>query len=395
MASRGSAASRGPVADVHFAYSEDQELLRTTTRRFLDRRHPLTVTRAAIDQPPRLDRGVWKEGASLGWAAFLVPDEHDGGSLSPQPVVDLAAIAEELGRQLYPGPLLATNLVADTIAREGSEQQRGDHLGPIARGERLAAWCLSGDGTTHSDAVDVRLERRGSGDVRLDGSARFVPGAQVADLLLVTARSDAGPCLLLVPHPCEGVSTRPLGTIDITRGYGEVVFEGVVLPCTQVLGGLGEAADPIERALRVATVVQAAECVGAAEHLLEMTVQYAKDRVQFGRAIGSFQAIKHRLADLVIELEGARAAARYAALAVADDRPDRDEAVAVAGSYVRDAFAHLCGEALQLHGGVGFTWEHDVHLFLRRAKAEQGLYGEPRWHRERLCQLIETAEAAR
>jgi alkylation response protein AidB-like acyl-CoA dehydrogenase len=140
-------------------------------------------------------------------------------------------------------------------------------------------------------------------------------------------------------------------------------------------------------------VLQAAEAAGAAEHLFEMTVQYAKDRVQFGRTIGSFQAIKHRLADLLIEVEAMRAAARYAALAVADDRDDRDEAVAVAGSFVPEAFAHLCGEAVQLHGGIGFTWEHDVHLFLRRAKTDQLLYGEPAWHRERLVSIIEAAEA--
>ncbi len=380
---------------MHFAYSEDQELLRDTTRRFLENRHPIAVTRATIDQPHSLDRAVWREGASLGWTAFLVPEEHDGGGISEQPLVDLAAVAEELGRQLYPGPVVATNVAADAIATLGSEQQRKDHLAPIARGVAVAAWCLTGDGTAELDAVDVWVEVSEPGTLRLDGTARFVPGAQEVDLLLVTARSAAGPSLVLVALPSKGVSTRPLGTIDVTRTLCEVGFDGVVVPDTQLLGGLGDASEAIQRALRVAAVVQAAECVGAAERLLEMTVQYAKDRVQFGRPIGSFQAIKHRLADLVIELEAARAAARYAALAVADDRPDRDEAVAVAGSYVRDAFAHLCGEALQLHGGIGFTWEHDVHLFLRRAKTDQALYGEPAWHRERLCRLLEAADAAR
>jgi alkylation response protein AidB-like acyl-CoA dehydrogenase len=159
-----------------------------------------------------------------------------------------------------------------------------------------------------------------------------------------------------------------------------------------IVGETGRAGTLVERALQIATVLQSAEAVGAAEHLLERTVQYTKDRLQFGRAIGGFQSVKHRLADLLVQLEAARAAARYAALAVADDRPDRDEAVAVAGSFVRDACAYLAGEALQIHGGIGFTWDHDVHLFVRRAKADQALYGEPSWHRERLTSIMEERE---
>jgi alkylation response protein AidB-like acyl-CoA dehydrogenase len=156
-----------------------------------------------------------------------------------------------------------------------------------------------------------------------------------------------------------------------------------------VLGPIGGAEAAIERGLRLATVLQAAEAVGAAQRLFETTLQHARDRVQFGRPIGSFQAIKHKLADLLIELEGARAAAHFAAMAVADDREDRDIAVAVAGSTVRDTAAQVAGEAVQIHGGVGFTWEYDVHLFLRRAKVDQLLLGDPAWHRERLCRLID------
>ena len=175
--------------------------------------------------------------------------------------------------------------------------------------------------------------------------------------------------------------------LDLTRRLCEVRFDGVLVPASGIVGRVGGAGEAIHRARQLATVVQAAEIVGAGEALFERTVQYAKDRVQFGRPIGSFQALKHRLADMLIELEGARAAARYAALAMADDREDRDEAVAVAGAYVRDAVAHLCGESLQLHGGIGFTWEHDVHLYLRRVKSEQVLYGEPWRYREALSAL--------
>jgi alkylation response protein AidB-like acyl-CoA dehydrogenase len=179
--------------------------------------------------------------------------------------------------------------------------------------------------------------------------------------------------------------------LDLTRRLAEVTFDDVPVSSSAILveGAKGE--ELAERALAVATVLQAAEVVGASEHLFETTVQYAKDRVQFGRPIGSFQAIKHRLADLQISIEAMRASAHYAALALCETFPDWPDAVAVAGSYVAEAHARLCGEALQLHGGIGFTWEHDVHLFIRRAKTDQVLYGEPSWHRERLFRILEKA----
>ena len=197
----------------------------------------------------------------------------------------------------------------------------------------------------------------------------------------------AGVANLLVPRPSEGLSERLLTGLDLTRRFAEVRFDGVRVPRTAELNGGWSV---VERGLSVATVLQAAESVGAADALFASTVDYLKKRVQFGRTIGSFQAIKHRVADLLIELEGMRAAAHYAALALGDGLPDADEAVATVGAYVDDAFAHLCGEALQLHGGIGFTWEHNVHLFVRRAKVNQVLYGDGAWHRERLTRLVET-----
>jgi len=373
---------------LHFAYSEQQELLRETTRRFLRERHPLAALRRCLELPDTFDRAVWRDGAALGWTALLVPESHDGGGVTNQPLVDLAALCEELGRELYPGPVLATNVVADTIARAGSDDQRDRYLGSLARGETAAAWCLTEDGSVDLTSIGVTLTDASAG-VRLDGIARFAHDAHVAELLLVACAAPSGPSLALVPRAADGVSARVMAGLDLTRRYCEVCFESVVIPATNIVGSVGGAAAAIDRALQLATVVQSAELVGAGEALFERTVQYAKDREQFGRPIGSFQALKHRLADMLIELEGARVAARYAAFALADDRDDSDEAVAVAGAYVRDAVAHLCGESLQLHGGIGFTWEHDVHLYLRRAKAEQVLYGEPWRHRERLCALTE------
>jgi len=374
---------------VNFAFDENQQLLRESTRRFLADRQPLSAVRARLESASTFDRAVWEEGAALGWTAMLVPTEYDGGSVTHQPLVDAVAIAEELGRVLYPGPFLPTNVVADAIAREGTDEQRKRFLAPIARGETVAAWCLTADGTPDLDAVAVTASGAPGGGLTLDGVARFVHDAHVADLLLVAGRTGASVVQVLVPADHAGVETRVLGGIDLTRRLCEVRFAGVTVDPEAVVGDGARTPDAIARSLRVATVLQAAEAVGAADELFARTVEYAKERVQFGRAIGSFQAIKHKLANLLVELEAARAATHDAALALADGADDAEEAVAVAGSYVRDACAHLSGEALQTHGGIGFTWEHDVHLYVRRARSEQLLYGDPAWHRERLCTLVE------
>jgi alkylation response protein AidB-like acyl-CoA dehydrogenase len=369
---------------MHFAFDDDQVLLRDTTRRFLADRHPLAALRPVLEADEVVDRGVWRDGAELGWTSMLVPTDFGGGSITNQPLVDLLVIAEELGRVLYPGPFLPTNVVADAIVRFGTDVTRKELLPGIAAGETLAAWCLSGDGGVDAASVDVTLTPDDSG-YRLDGRARYVQGAAVADVLLVAVNGD-GPSHLLVPATAPGVSVHVRGGLDLTRRFGDVRFDGVHVESG---AGLVGGAEIRERALALATVLQAAEIVGAADHLFAATVQYAKDRVQFGRPIGSFQAIKHRLADLHLSLEAMRAASHYAALAFGDGFPDGDESVAVAGAYVTEAYAHLCGEALQIHGGIGFTWEHDLHLFMRRAKVDQVLYGDPAWHRERLLRLVE------
>ncbi len=379
---------------MHFAFTEDQELLRSTTRKFLEQRQPISVVRERIESDVTFDRSVWAEGVQLGWFAFLVPESQDGGSITSQPIVDLVAVSEELGRQLNPGPVLETNLVADVLACNGTAEQQARFLGPIARGECVATWCVSGDGTIDPNAVAVAATAAGN-TMRLDGRACFVRDAHVADLLLVSVTSSEGPTLLLVPMPCDGVTIRVLKGLDLTRRLCSVEFNGVEVDGADIIGTPGTAAPMIARALQLATVIQSAESTGASEHLFEATVQYTKDRVQFGRAIGSFQAIKHRLANMAVTLESLRAMSRYAALALADDTPDRDEAVASAGSSVREASSFLTGESMQLHGGIGFTWEHDVHLFQRRAKTDEGLYGEPSDHRERLCSLLEARVPAR
>jgi alkylation response protein AidB-like acyl-CoA dehydrogenase len=373
---------------VDFGFSGDQELLRATTRRFLAEHQSLAQVRRSIEEPDVFDAELWRLGATLGWTTMLIPPQFDGGSVTEQPLVDLVVMGEELGRTLNPGPFVPCNVVAGAIARFGTKAQAKEYLPPLASGEATAAWCLSGDGSPEAGAVEVRAQREGDG-WRLDGVARYVQAAENAAFLLVVGKDPEGEvCNFLVPRPTVGLSERTLSGLDLTRRFAEVRFAGVTVPAASLLPG-GQGA--VDFCTSLATVLQAAESVGAAELLFEETVDYAKKRVQFGRTIGSFQAIKHRFADLLIELEAMRAAAHYAALALGDGMEDAPAAVATAGAYVDDTFAHICGEALQLHGGIGFTWEHDVHLFTRRAKANQVLYGDGDWHRERLVRLTEAA----
>jgi alkylation response protein AidB-like acyl-CoA dehydrogenase len=370
-----------------FGFGEDQELLRSTTRRFLSEHQPLASVRRSLEEPDLFDAGLWRQGADLGWTAMLIPAGYDGGSVTDQPLVDLVVLAEELGRELNPGPFVPCNVVADAITRSGTEVQAKEHLPRLARGEATGAWCLSGDGSPERSAIEVRATAV-TGGWRLSGAARYVHAAGDATLLLVTARDAASDAVvnLLVPRPTAGLSERVLTGLDLTRRFAEVRFDDVsVSAAAELVGGWAV----VERCLALATVLQSAESVGASELLFISTVEYLKRRVQFGRTIGSFQAIKHRLADLLLQLEAMRAAAHYAALALGDGLHDAAEAIATAGSYVDDTFARICGEALQLHGGIGFTWEHDVHLFTRRAKVNQVLYGDGAWHRERLVRLVE------
>jgi alkylation response protein AidB-like acyl-CoA dehydrogenase len=379
-----------------FAFGEEQELLRSTTRRFLAEHQSRAVVRRVMEGPDPFDPGLWQRGSELGWTAMLVPEEYGGGSVTAQPMVDLVAIAEELGRELNPGPFVPTNVVAAAIVRFGSQEQQATYLPELARGVATAGWCLSGDGSPEPATVAVQASPE-AGGWRLDGVSRYVQGAGPAAFLLVVARQPDGLVNLLVPRTAAGLVERTMSGLDLTRRFSELIFDGVLVPAgnelqdTTPLPGPPKGSSVTGACVRVATILQAAESVGAAEVLFEETVEYLKKRQQFGRTIASFQAIKHRLADLQMELEAMRVAAEYAALAYDDDHEDLDLAVETAGAYVDDAFAQLAGEALQLHGGIGFTWEHDVHLFVRRAKVNQVLYGDGAWHRDQLLRLAEAA----
>ena len=373
---------------MNFDIDDDQVLLGETTRKYLEAEESRFRTRSRMETQETVDRAEWKVGAELGWTSMLIPPESGGGSITDQPLLDLIVLAGELGRVLYPAPFLPTNVVADVITKWGDGRQK-QVLPQLAAGDVFATWCTSADSVPDPSHVAVVATRTSRGYL-LDGVSSLVHGASVADHALVTALADDGSVLhFLLGLRSHGIIMRSLSALDLTRRYSKVTFDQVEATDAHRVGPVEAGLDILERAAAMAIAIQAGEAAGAVDHLVDGTVRYAKDRVQFGRPIGSFQAIKHRLADLHAAREAVRASAYYAALALDEQLPDAAEAVAVAGSYVADTYAWICGEVLQLHGGIGFTWEHDVHLFLRRAKVEQVMYGEPYWHRERLCRILE------
>jgi alkylation response protein AidB-like acyl-CoA dehydrogenase len=373
---------------MHPAHTDDQQFFQETTRRFLEQEAPLTAVRALADDPGGFDRGWWARGAELGWTSFLVPEADGGGSLSGEGLLDLVIVAEEMGRLVSPGPLVPTNLVADAVARAGTAALRAEVLPRIVAGDAVAAWCIAGpDGGWDADGVQVTATRDGD-TVVLDGVAAPVEAAGQADELLVTARSGTGLTQCLVTPSSPGVTIDPLGSVDLVRRFAAVHLDGVRVPAERVLGEVGGAAAAVERQVHVAIVLQCAETVGALDRVLEFTLEYLADRSSFGRPLASYQAIKHRFADIKMWLEAAHGVTELAAEAVQHDADDVAEVVSAAASYLGDHATEILQECTQLHGGIGVTWEHDLHLYLRRVTLHEQLFGTPAQHRERIAALL-------
>lgn len=370
------------------ALSSDQELFLETTRRFLETECPVTEVRALHETADGFDRDYWRKGADLGWTAMLVPEELGGGSVSGDGLLDLVLVAEEMGRLTSPGPLLPVNVVADTVARRGSPAQQAEVLAGLLAGETFATWAFD-DGDGSWDAAGVRLSatQDGGGWV-LDGRKSFVQDVGVADWLLVTGRSGNGLTQFLVPTDAAGVTVSPLESLDLVRRFGEVTFVGVKVSDSSVVGTAGGAADDVEHQLQVALAIQNAETVGATNRVFDFTLEYAKDRVAFGRPIGSYQALKHRLADMKTWLEGCSATSSAGAKAVAAGTTDAAELIRVAKAYISDRSPAIVQDCVQLHGGIGVTWDHDIHLYLRRVAQNAALFGSARQHREHIAVLL-------
>ncbi len=375
-----------------FAFTEEQEALRETARSFLQAHSGSAQVRAAMATEAGYDPGTWKRiGAELGWPALLVPEAHGGLGLG---FVELAALLEATGEALLCAPLFSTvGLGANALLAAGSEAQQGEHLPGIAEGRTLATLAVPGSsGLWEPGAVEITARREG-GDFRLDGPAHLVPDGHVAGLLVVAAREpgsagDAGLSLFAVASDAPGLTRRFVPTMDATRKLADLRLDGVRVRAAACLGEPGAAGPALARILDRAAVALAAEQVGGAQRCLDMAVAHAVARVQFGRPIGSFQAVKHRCADMMVAVETARSAAWYAACVAAEDAPELPLAASLAKATASEAYFRCAADALQVHGGVGFTWEYDVHLHLKRARAGEGFLGTPAFHRERVARHL-------
>jgi alkylation response protein AidB-like acyl-CoA dehydrogenase len=368
----------------------DQELLLETTQRFLGAEASIAEVRRLHDDPVGFDGETWKRGAELGWTSMLVAEELGGGSVSGNGLADLCLVSEEFGRQVAPGPLLPVNVVASALSRSGSEQQCDDVLPGLLSGEAIATWAFA-EPNDRWDQTGVELTATSSGgDWVLEGTKAFVEGASVASHFLVTARTDDGLTQFLVPAGTEGITVEPLTSLDMTRRYANLVFDRAGVPASAVvgsIGGAGGAGGDVEHQLQVALVLQNAETVGATSRVFDMTLEYANDRMSFGRPIGSYQAIKHRLADMKMWLEACLGTSTASARAVQQGADNAAELVSVSKAYIAERCPLIVQDCIQLHGGIGVTWEHDIHLYLRRVAQNAAMYGSARRHRFRLADL--------
>ncbi|HXX89356.1 MAG TPA: acyl-CoA dehydrogenase family protein [Acidimicrobiales bacterium] len=377
-----------------FELTADQEFLRDTTSRFLADQVPPSTLRALRDDPAGYDPGYWRRGAELGWTSLLVGEAQGGGSVSGRALVDATLLAHEFGRHAAPGPFLPCNLVAGAL----SDAPAGDGaslLGDLLQGTAVAGWCFAeGHPTGHlPDGLTLQIRVEGD-EVVVDGVKRPVESAGTASHLLVTGRTGDGLSQVLVPADAPGVTLRPMHSMDLTRRFWVAAFEQVRVPVTAVVGEPGAAGAQVVRQLRQALVLLCAESVGALQAGFELTSEWVFDRYSFGRPLASYQEIKHRFADMKTWLEASNAIADAAAVAVADDADDAAELVSVAKAFVGDYGAELLHDCVQMHGGIGVTFEHDLHLYLRRVTLDRALLGTPPDHRRLVADLLERREDA-
>jgi alkylation response protein AidB-like acyl-CoA dehydrogenase len=369
---------------MNFAFSEEQEELRRSVRRFLEDKSPMTEVRRLMETTEGFDRAVWDQMANqLGLQALAIPEEYGGAGFG---YVELIVVFEEMGAALLCAPYFATvALGANALLSSGDEGAKKDLLPGIASGETIATLAFTED-TGRWDIDGITLTATGSGgEWKLDGHKMFVVDGNNANLVLVAGRTDNGVSLFAVEGGAPGLTATPLATMDQTRKQARLEFASTP---ARLVGEEGGAAPVLSRTLDLAAVALAAEQVGGAQRCLDMAVDYAKTRIQFGRPIGSFQAIKHKCADMLLEVESAKSAAYYAGWAAAEDSEELPVVGSLAKSYCSEAYFHAAAENIQIHGGIGFTWEHDAHLYFKRAKSSELMLGDPSYHRELLAQRI-------
>ena len=379
-----------------FSLAEEHVMLKTSARDFLESECPKRLVREMADDATGFSPELWKKMAGLGWQGLVIPEEYGGVGSS---FLDLVVLLEEMGRTLVPGPFLPTVVLAGRpILAAGSEEQKQQFLPGIASGELIATLALlESDGNLDAAGIGVTAVPSGD-DFIINGTKLFVPDAHVADLLLVVARTrdsadkTDGISLFLVDTRTDGIKTEVLVTMTGEK-LCEVVFNDVAVPKGRLLGEMDGGWPVVERILNEAAVAECAWMVGGAQWVMEASVEYAKERIAFGKPIGSFQAIAHRCANMAIDLEGALSITYYAAWSIAENDPDLSVTASMAKAWCSDMYKSIAGGGIQVHGAIGFAWEHDVTLFFRRAKTSEIAYGDADYHREKVAAYV-TGEAA-
>ena len=372
-----------------FAFSEEQEMLRRSARDFLSKEVSSKVVRKLMEGDG-YDPALWKKIAELGWTALAIPEQYGGVGT----FLDLVVVLEEAGRALLPGPFFSTmGLAVPVLIEAGTEAQKKEALGAIATGTARATLAFT-EPAGRWDAAGVTLAaKQEGGGWRIDGTKLFVPDAESADYMVVVARTrgegEEGITLFLLKGKPKGMTVRPLETLDMTRRWSEVRFEGVHVDGESVMGAPDKAWPRLKRALEWATAAICAEMVGGVQKVLETSTDYAKTRQQFGKPIGIYQAVSHKIADMLVQSESGKSATYYAAWTVDADAPDRSLASSMAKAYVSDAYRSVAGAGIQVHGGIGFTWEHDMHLYFKRAKSSEVTLGDATYHRELVAQALD------
>jgi alkylation response protein AidB-like acyl-CoA dehydrogenase len=375
---------------VDFAFSEEQEMLRRAAREFLAKECGPKVVRKLMESEDGYDAALWKKIADLGWTALGIPEEYGGVGT----FLDLVVVLEEAGRALLPGPFFSTmGLAVPVILEAGTDAHKKGALAAIASGSARATLAFTEpSGRWDASSVALRAQPKGDG-WQLDGVKLFVPDAAIADYMVVVARSrgegEEGITLFLVEGRPKGLTVKPVETLDMTRRWSELRFDGVQLDADSVMGPPDRAWPRLKRALEWATAALCAEMVGGVQKVLETSTEYAKTRHQFGKPIGIYQAVSHKLADMLVLSESGKSATYYAAWAIDADAPDRSLASSMAKAYVSDAYRKVAGDGIQVHGGIGFTWEHDMHLYFKRAKSSEVTLGDATYHRELVAQALD------
>jgi alkylation response protein AidB-like acyl-CoA dehydrogenase len=372
---------------MNFGFTEEQELIRAEVRKFLDQNASLEEVRRIVETPEGFDRALWDRMAELGWVGLCMPEEAGGMGLD---LVTLLVVVEETGRTLFPSPLISTVIAAKAIERFGNDAQRERWLPGLAEGTKIGTFALLEQSDDLSPS-GIQLMAKQDGDtLLLDGRKLYVPDAASADVTVVAFRSGAAPdevSLAVVEKGAEGLSASDLPAMDLSKRIGKLELDGVRVDPGDLLGEPGTAAPAIQWLIELGAALVTAESVGAAENALRITTDFANERIQFGSPIARYQGVKHPLAEMYVDIESYKSLVYYAFWALDEGDESASLAVSRAKAYASETFPGAGIDGVQLHGGVGYTWEYDIQLYLKRAKWMRPMYGDADYHYERIARL--------